>query len=210
MRSALAAAVLSIAAGLLVAAPLSAQEPEARPEPPPPGGIVERERPHILGFGIASLSWDGESPYDDLTMSSLVLERSLQRLFRARAGIAYGGTTFDADGEVDTRVMSLDLQLVVVPDVGPLHDFGVLPYVLGGCGTLVTNPSGEGGRDLPTRSQSQVAWGLGVLARIGSRFEARGERIRARVRLADPIDATNQETTSIHTNRWEGRISWVF
>ncbi len=193
-----------------LAAPLGAQEATPPSEPPPPGDIVVHERPFALGFGFASLSWDDPAPYDDLTMSSLVLERRLLRVLRGRGAIAYGSTTFDADGPADTRVMSLDLQLVALPDVGPLRTVGVMPYLLAGVGSLIMNPSGEGGRDLPTRSQSQAMWGLGVLARIGSRFEARGERTHARVRLADPVDAASQETDTITTHRWEGRISWIF
>ena len=208
-RGRLRTATRVLALLVLAAAPVTAQE--ARPEPPPAGGITERERPFALGFGFGSLSWDGAAPYDDVTVTSLVLERTLARWMRGRGAVAYGTTTLTMDGgSVDSRLLSLDLQVVLLPDFGPFRAVGVMPYALGGFGSLVANPSGDGGRDLPTRAQSQVSWGGGVLARIGSRWEARAERIRTRLRLADPIDGANQETTTIHTNRWEGRISWVF
>jgi hypothetical protein len=199
------------ALALLAATAPAAAQADTRPEAPPAGGIVPRERPFALGLGMGSLSWDGEAPYDDVTVTSLVLERTLARWLRGRGAMAYGGTMLATDeGTVDSRLLSLDLQIVVLPDYGPFRAVGVMPYALGGFGSLVANPSGDGGRDLPTRAQSQVTWGGGVLARLGSRWEARVERIRARLRLADPIDGANQETTTIHTNRWEGRISWVF
>ena len=86
-----------------------------------------------------------------------------------------------------------------------------MPYVVGGFGTLVTNPSGEGPEgDLPTRSQSQWTYGGGVQARVYERLEARIEGTIAGVRFADPFVGEERETQTIHNRRWEGRVSWLF
>lgn len=204
-------ALLGAAAVLVLAAPVLAQTPAASELPaPPPGGIVPRERPYALSFGMGALSWGDEAPYDDHAMASLALERTLLRGLRGRAGIGYGETTLLIEEPADTRVLSLDLQVVLLADFAPFRDLGVKPYALGGLGSLIVNPVGDGGRDLPTRSQSQISWGGGIQARLRSRWEARGEAIRARVRLADPVDPQNGDTTPIHTLRWEGRIQWLF
>jgi hypothetical protein len=212
-RTALAMLALAVSLAVLApAAPLDAQTPvAAEPPAPPPGRLVPRERPFAVGLGLAALGWDDDAPYDDLTLASLALERNLLRgLLRGRAGIGYGETTLLLEDPADTRVVSLDLQVLLVADVDPLRSLGVEPYGLGGVGSLVVNPVGEEDRELPTRSQTQVTWGGGVLARLGSRWQARAEVVRARVRLADPENAENSETNGIHTLRWEGRIDWVF
>jgi hypothetical protein len=214
-RARMVLAMLPLTASLAMLAPpmpLAAQTPvSAEPPAPPPGRLVPRERPYTLGLGIATLGWDDDAPYDDLALASLALERSLLRgLLRGRAGIGYGETTLQLEDPADTRVTSLDLQVLLVADVGPLRELGIAPYGLGGVGSLVVNPVGEENRELPTRSQTQVTLGGGVLARLGSRWQARAEVVRARVRLADPENAENRETTGIHTLRWEGRVDWIF
>lgn len=196
---------------LALAAPLAAQPPaDSVPAAPPAGGLVPRDRPFTIGLGVGTLNWDDDAPYDDLTLASLTLERAVMRGVRGRAAIGYGETTLLLEEPADTRVLSLDLQVLLVADFGPFRTIGVAPYGLGGVGSLVVNPVGEDDRNLPTRSQTQVSWGGGVLARLGSRWQARAEAVRSRVRLADPESAENGETTGVHTLRWEGRIDWIF
>lgn len=202
---------MAVLVALAFAAPLGAQ-PTADSElaAPPPGDLVPRDRPFTLGLGVGSLLWDDDAPYDDLTLASLTLERAVLRGVRGRAAMGYGETTLLLEDPADTRVLSLDLQVLLVADFGPFRTVGVEPYGLGGVGSLVVNPVGEDDRELPTRSQTQVSWGGGVLARLGSRWQARAEAVRSRVRLADPETAENGDTTGVHTLRWEGRIDWIF
>jgi hypothetical protein len=196
---------------LCLAVPLAAQDPAgAEPTAPPPGHVVPRERHFALGLGLATLGWPDEAPYDDLTLTSLALERTVLRGVRGRAALGYGETTLLLEDPADTRVLAIDLQVLLLADFGPFRAIGVEPYALGGVGSLVVNPVGEAGRELPTRSQNQLTWGGGVLARLGSRWEARVEGVKARVQLADPENAENGDTTRIHTTRWEGRIDWLF
>lgn len=202
---------MMVLVALALAGPLGAQTPaDSVPAAPPPGDIVPRERPFTVGLGVGALHWDDDAPYDDLTLASLTLERAVMRGVRGRAAMGYGETTLLLVEPADTRVLSLDLQVLVIADFGPFRSVGVAPYGLGGVGSLVVNPVGEGDRELPTRSQTQVSWGGGVLARIASRWQARAEAVRSRVRLADPETAENGETTGVHTLRWEGRIDWIF
>jgi len=210
-RIALAVLALTLAAPLAVPTPLRAQAPAgSEPVAPPPGGFVPLERSYALGVGVAALGWDDDAPYDDLMLASLALERTVMRGVRGRAGVGYGETTVLLDDPADTRILSLDLQVLLVADFGPFRAAGVAPYGLGGIGSLVVNPVGEGDRELPTRSQTQLTWGGGVLARLGSRWQARAEAVRARVELADPENSENGDTTRVQTLRWEGRIDWVF
>lgn len=203
---------LAIVTLLALARPLAAQTAAVAESlsAPPPGGIVEAERPFALGGGVGALHWDDEAPYDDLALASLTLERAVAPFLRGRAGLGYGETTLALTEPADTRILSIDLQVVALADFGPFRAAGIAPYALGGIGSLVVNPVGEPGRDLPTRSQTQITWGAGALARLGSRFAARAEAVRARVRLADPENLENGDTTPIHTLRWEGRIEWLF
>lgn len=203
-------AIAPLVAVLLVAtAPAVAQEAPAR-SAPPPGGVAEVARSFGLGLGAASLGWDEVAPYDDVAMVVLSLERDLWTGVRGRASIARGSSTLDAETPVDTGVWSFDLQVALAPAFGALADLPVLPYAIGGVGSLVTNPSGDGGVDLPTRSQSQWSYGGGVRARIAERWEIAGEGVATGVRLADPTTPENRETTTIHNIRWEGRLQWRF
>lgn len=194
----------TLLATLLLAAPLQAQVP-------PPGGIVPRVRSYALGIGVGSLRWDDAAPYDDLVVTSLSIERTLWRWLRGRAGMGYGTTTLDAGLGVDTRVYAFDLQVVLIPAVGPLERIGILPYGVAGVGSLVTDPAGDPeGLEPVTRSQSQVTYGGGVRARLHERWEARAEATGISLRLADPLDGEERETSTIHNLRWEGRLSWIF
>ena len=84
--------------------------------------------------------------------------------------------------------MPFDLQVLLSPDFGPFRRFGVMPYAIGGFGTLVTNPSGDlEDLELSTRSQSQWTYGGGIQARMLERFEARLESTVSGVRLTDPV-----------------------
>lgn len=193
-------------ATLAIAAPAGAQAP-------PPGGMVEVERSYGLGLGLAGLRWDDESiPFDDTALVSLSIERDLWRGMSGRASIARGSSTLtgEEEGAIDAGVWSLDLQVLLALEFGPLARLPVLPYAIGGVGSLVTNPSGEGGLDLPTRSQSQWSYGAGVRARIASRWEAVVEGTGVGVRFADPFTPENRETRTIHNIRWEGRLQWRF
>ena len=105
---------------------------------------------------------------------------------------------------------SIDLQIVLSADFGPFRAVGVVPYGVGGLGTLITNPTGEGADDLVTRSQSQWTYGGGIRSRIGGQWEALGEVIVAGVRLADPLVPEERSTETIHNLRWEGRVNWRF
>lgn len=209
-----------VALGLLIASGTPALAQDAVP---PPGGIVRPERAFALAATVGALRWDEEAPWEDGALAGLAIERALWRGIRGRAAFAFGGTTLAArpsdfppilppapGDDVDAWVYSIDLQAVLGADFGPFRTAGIVPFAVGGVGSLVTNPSGDGGVDLPTRSQTQVTYGGGVRARLGSRWEAVAEATAATVRLADPYDATNNETTTIHNLRWEGRLQWVF
>lgn len=145
-------------------------------------------------------------------MTSISIERILWRGVRGRAGMGAGKTILRAGStEVDAWIMPFDLQVVVSPDFGPFRRFGVMPYAVGGFGTLISNPSGDQeDLDLTTLSQSQWTYGGGILARVGGRFEARFEGTAAGVRFADPFMPENRDTRTVHNRRWEGRISWLF
>ncbi|HEY7470785.1 MAG TPA: hypothetical protein VIE68_00390 [Gemmatimonadota bacterium] len=179
---------------------------------PPASGIVPRQRAFAVGAGLGHYGWEDPSLYDDLTMTSLSIERILVRGIRGRAAMAAGKTTLSVEEQgVDAWIMPFDLQLLVSPDFGPFRRYGVMPYAVGGFGTLITNPSGDVEElDLTTRSQSQWTYGGGIQARFRERFEARFERTIAGVRLADPVEAENRDTQTVHNRRWEGRLSWLF
>lgn len=183
---------------------------------PPPSGIVPKPLRFALGVGIGSYQWEDPAPfgapYEDLTMTTLSIERILWRWVRGRASMGAGKTVLQVGPEeVDTWVMPFDLQVVVSPDFGPFRRFGVMPYAVGGFGSLVTNPSGDlEDLELTTRSQSQWTYGGGILGRFLERFEARFEGTAAGVRLADPVEGEERETQTVHNRRWEGRISWLF
>ena len=183
---------------------------------PSPSGIVPKPRNFALAVGVGSYQWEEPSPfaapYEDLTMTTLSIERILWRGVRGRASMGAGKTVLQVGpDEVDTWVMPFDLQVVVSPDFGPFRRFGVMPYAVGGFGSLVTNPSGDlEDLELTTRSQSQWTYGGGILARFLERFEGRFEGTAAGVRLADPVEGEERETQTVHNRRWEGRISWLF
>lgn len=206
-RSLLVGLALSMALPGVARAQREASDPA---DPPPPGGIAEVERTHGLGLGVARLGWDETVPYDDLGMVTLSVERDLWRGIRGRAGLAWGRSTLTAGDPVDAGVWSFDLQVLLAPEIGPLVGSPVLPYAIGAIGSLVTNPSGEGGVDLPTRSQSQWSWGGGVRADLGRRWEAMVEATSVGVRFADPVVPDNRESRTIHNIRWEGRLQWRF
>lgn len=178
----------------------------------PPSGIVPRERAFAVGVGVGRYLWEDPSPYEDLTMTSISIERILWRGVRGRAGMGAGKTILRAGAtEVDAWIMPFDLQVVVSPDFGPFRRFGVMPYAVGGFGTLISNPTGDQeDLDLRTLSQSQWTYGGGILARVGGRFEGRFEGTAAGVRHADPLMPENRNTQTVHNRRWEGRISWLF
>jgi hypothetical protein len=183
---------------------------------PPPSGIVPNPLRFAFGVGVGSYHWEDPSPFDapyeDLTMTTLSIERMLWRGVRGRASMAAGKTTLRVGpDEVDAWIMPFDLQVVVSPDFGPFRRFGVMPYAVGGFGSLVTNPSGDvEDLELTTRSQSQWTYGGGILGSFLERFEARLESTAAGVRLADPVESEERETQTVHNRRWEGRISWLF
>ena len=138
--------------------------------------------------------------------------RMLWRGVRGRASMAAGKTTLHVEpDEVDAWVMPFDLQVLLSPDFGPFRRFGVMPYAVGGFGSLITNPSGDTeDLELTTRSQSQWTYGGGVQASFLERFEARLESTAAGVRLSDPVVSEERDTQTVHNRRWEGRISWLF
>jgi hypothetical protein len=202
-----------LAALASVAAPAGAQV-DAYPDPsaPPSSGIVARQRAFAVGAGLGHYGWEESGLYDDLTMTSLSIERILVRGIRGRASMAAGKTTLHVEEQgLDAWIMPFDLQVLVAPDFGPFRRYGVMPYALGGFGTLIMNPSGDlPDLELTTRSQSQWTYGGGIQARFRERFEARLEGTAAGVRLADPVAAENRETHTVHNRRWEGRLSWLF
>lgn len=183
---------------------------------PPPSGIVPKPRSFAFAVGLGTYRWEEPSPfgapYDDLTMISLSIERMLWRGVRGRASMAAGKTTLHVEpDEVDTWVMPFDLQVLLSPDFGPFRRLGVMPYAVGGFGSLITNPSGDTeDLELTTRSQSVWTYGGGVQASFRERFEARLESTAAGVRLSDPVESEERETQTVHNRRWEGRISWLF
>lgn len=196
---------------LALAAPVAVgAQPAAPLDPPPPGGVAEVERSFGLGLGSARLGWDESAPYDDATMVILSIERDLWTGVRGRAGLGWGGTTLEGASPVGAGVWSFDLQVVLAPEFGPLTDLPVLPYAVGGFGSLVTNPRSEKGVDLPTRSQSQWTYGGGARGSVAERWEVAIEATAAGVRFADPATPENRETRTIHNIRWEGRLQWRF
>lgn len=204
--------LVTLALALTVPGVAGAQQEAKTPPttPPPAGGIVEIQREYGLALGVASLGWDETAAFDDLAMVTLSLERDLWRGVRGRAGLAWGKTTLAAETPVDTGVWSFDLQVVLAPEIGPLAGSPVLPYAVGGFGSLVTNPRSEGGVDLPTRSQSEWSWGGGVRGEVADRWEVMAEGTSVGVRLADPVTPENRDTRTIHNIRWEGRLQWRF
>ncbi|MGH7559057.1 MAG: hypothetical protein ACREMD_15020 [Gemmatimonadota bacterium] len=182
------------------------------PPPPPPGGITSTEPGYALGFGVGRLTWDDDAPYGGLTVASVGIERRLWQGIRGRARIGLGETELQGDVVTDVTVVLLDLDLLVAPAFGPLRDWPVLPYVVGGLGAVVTNPAEEAGAELGTESQSQWTLGGGVRARPFRRLELEFEGTRNGVRLLDPLDPENpnRESETIHNLRWEGRVSWIF
>jgi len=205
-------ALFALAALAWAAAPAVAQVLGGdRPPAPPASGIVPRVRSFAVGLGVGSYRWEDPAPYENLTMTSIAIERALWRGVRGRASLAAGKTTARLEsGDVDAWVMPVDLQVILAPDFGPLRRLGVMPYAIGGFGTLITNPSGDTDVELTTRSQSQWTYGGGILARVVGRFEARFEGTAVGVRLADPVETEDRDTQTIHNRRWEGRISWLF
>ena len=212
-------ALLALTALACLATPASAQDYGASDtlSVPPPSGIVPKPKNFAFAVGVGTYRWEDpspfEAPFDDLTMTSLSIERMLWRGMRGRASMAAGKTTLQVGSDqVDAWVMPFDLQVVVAPDFGPFRRFGVMPYAVGGFGSLVTNPSGDlEDLDLTTRSQSQWTYGGGIQARyrIASRAESRARR-RA-FGSSDPGgEPRNANTQTVHNRRWEGRISWLF
>ena len=210
-------ALLALTALACLAAPASAQDYGA-PDTlsiPPASGIVPKPRNFALGIGLGTYRWEDPSPfdapYDDLTMTTLSIERMLWRGVRGRASMAAGKTSLHVGSqEVDAWVMPFDLQVLLAPDFGPFRRFGVMPYAVGGFGSLVTNPSGDlEDFELTTRSQSQWTYGGGIQGRF-ERFEGRLEGTMAGVRLSDPVESEVRDTQTVHNRRWEGRISWLF
>jgi hypothetical protein len=176
----------------------------------PPGGIVERQRAFALGLAVGSYDWEDPAPYEDMTLTTLSIERKLWTGIRGRASISAGRTHVNLEsGSAEVWATPVDLQVVLAPDFGPIARLGVMPYAVGGFGTLITNPTGDTDVELTTRSQSQWTYGGGILARYG-RFEGRLESTSVGVRLADPVKAEDRDTVTIHNRRWEGRISWLF
>lgn len=185
--------------------------PGAVASAPPPGGLVPPVHEFALGVALGTLRWDDAAPYDDLATVGLSLERRLGRYLGGRVGVTAGKAALPVESdEVDVWVMSFDLQVLVPADFGPFRRTGVVPYALAGVGTLVTNPTGEGAGELPTRSQSQWGWGGGVRARVAQRWEARAEAASMKVRLADPVEAEAMDTETIHNLRMEGSVQWRF
>lgn len=199
--------LLVLAAVLVAAGPAALA---AQVSAPPPGGLVEPARGYALGAFAGWLRWDDAAPYEDAPLWGLAVERDLWSFVRGRASMGAGTSTLLAAEPVDAWIFSFDLQVVLAADVGPFRAAGVIPYALGGVGSLVTNPTGDGAGDLPTRSQSAWTWGGGVRARIADRWEARGEATVPAVRLADPLEGENRETETIHNLRWEGSVQWLF
>lgn len=200
-------AAAALLAALLAPASIAAQE--AAP-PPPPSGIVPTERDYAIGFGIGSLSWDDGAPYDDVTLMSVGVERRLWQGLRGRARLGFGETDLLGGTETSVDIILLDLDLLFTPAFGPLREWPVLPYAVGGLGALVTDPSSVPGTDLRTESQSQWTVGGGVRARPFRRWELEVEGTSSGVRLLDPLDPENRESETIHNLRWEGRVSWIF
>jgi hypothetical protein len=196
--------------GLLFPAALCAQAgPEAVPVPPP-SGITPSEPTYALGVGVGALTWDDDAPYEGVTLASLGIERRLWQAIRGRARLGLGETELLGEGNTDVTIILIDLEVLVSPAFGRLRDLAVLPYAVGGLGAVVTDPSGEGDTDPPTRSQSQWSIGGGVRARPFERWELEAEAVRNGVRLVDPLDAENPDSETIHNLRWEGRLSWTF
>ena len=144
-------------------------------------------------------------------MSSVSIERLLWRGVRGRAAMGAGKTDLQVEDQRSTRGSCPSTSRSFSPDFGPFRRFGVMPYAIGGFGTLVTNPSGDlEDLELSTRSQSQWTYGGGIQARMLERFEARLESTVSGVRLTDPVVSANRETHTVHNRRWEGRMSWLF
>lgn len=202
---------LAAVLGLLLPAALGAQaRPPAIVPAPPPGGITPSEPTYALGVGVGVLSWDDVAPYDEVTVGSVGIERRLWQAIRGRARLGYGETQLLGEPSSDVTVYLLDLEVLIAPAFGPLRDLPVLPYVVGGLGAVVTDPSGEGDSEPATRSQSQWSVGGGVRVRPFSRWEVEVEGARSGMRLLDPLDTENPDSETIHNTRWEGRLSWTF
>jgi len=204
---AVVAALTLIAAGVGQGAAWAQERPEA----PPPGGIVEHAHDFAVALGAGHFRWDDAAPYDDLSLFDVSVERLLWQGIRGRAGAAFGRTDLNLEGDkISTNVFWIDLQVLVAPEFGPLADSPVLPYGLIGVGAVVTDPSEDPRIEPTTRSQSSVTWGGGVRGRVARRLEASADVVGSMLRLADPVNAQDNDTTTIHNLRWEGRIQWRF
>ncbi|MGH7589342.1 MAG: outer membrane protein [Gemmatimonadota bacterium] len=195
---------------LLWSAAAAAQEAGEPALAPPPSGITPSEPAYALGVGVGVLTWDDDAPYEGVTLASVGIERRLWQAIRGRARLGLGETELLGEGNTDVTVILVDLELLASPVFGPLRDSPILPYVVGGLGAVVTDPSGEGDADPATHSQSQWSVGAGVRVRPLSRWEIEVEGVRNGMRLLDPLVAENPDSETIHNLRWEGRLSWTF
>ena len=201
--------VLALLALLCPGVVLAQGADEAVPAPPA-SGITPSEPTYALGFGVGVIAWDDDAPYEGVTLASIGIERRLWQPIRGRARIGLGETELLGEGNTDVTVIVVDLELLVTPAFGPLRDSPVLPYVVGGLGALVTDPSGVGETDPATHSQSQWTVGGGVRVRPLTRWEIEVEGVRNGMRLLDPLAVENPDAETSHNLRWEGRLSWTF
>lgn len=206
-------AKLLAAASLLLAAAPAASGPAAAQEVPGAPDAAEAPEPFRLGPSVGVLAWAeaGERPtLDDPTLWGVGVERLVTSFLAVRLDGGYGtaGVT-SADGQrtVDANTYLAELALAVRAPALPLSPISVVPYAVGGLGTVVHDPSDD---ELATASQNALSYGLGVDVRPVRRFGARLEWRRYSVdleNLFDPVDLTG---SSRDADRFTAALYWAF
>lgn len=202
-RAALAAVVVSLAAGLLVRpATARAQGPE--------GYLVEAPRPYRIGVTGSALVWEDaatRSPSDG-SLWGLDVERTLFRYASVRLGGAFGTTTLESvEQSADANTYLLEVMVGPRLALPTLLEAGVIPFGTVGLASIVHDPAPDG---LLARSQNAFSWGAGVewsfLPRLGLRAEWRSYAADLE-NVFDPADRTGQGRDA---DRFQATLHWSF
>lgn len=202
--SAAAAAAVLLAAALLAPRAAPAQEEAAPPD------MATAPRPFHLGPAVSVLTWEEteDSTLDDVTLWGLGVERLLGSILAVRLDGGFGSGTVSGQGRaLDVNTYLAEVTLAVRAPLAPLNRAGVVPYAVGGAGTVVHDPSDE---DLSTASQNAFSYGLGVDVRPLERFGARLEWKRYSVELEDLLDPIDRSGTNRDADRFQAALYWAF
>jgi len=215
--------VFSLVALLLFAATAAAQETEEDLAGPAMADAPDQFR---VAATAGWLAWDGAESSDGKVVDvgplwGVDLETRVSRWVAFRFGGAYGRTTITGTDETGTRqtvdANQVVLELVAEPRLAlePLRRVGVVPFAVGGVGSVVHDPrTAEGAFDppLPSRSQGSLLYGAGVevqpepLGDAGVRLEWR----RNEVQLQPSFVVTSLEGASRGADRFMASVYWSF